>query len=204
MKKRHPPNADFRSTNNSSDCMLRFILIPITSSLTIIATLLRLCLSVSISMGCSCIHISSTERACIDSSDDSPGRSFSMYIRNNEGKVIGSLCINLDITESIQFESFLKQYNKFEMNDQPEYFATNVESLLDYLIQQATAIANKDPKKLSKSERMDFLSFLDENGALQITKSGDRICKVLGISKFTLYNDLEIIRSKISDNEEDK
>ena len=90
------------------------------------------------------------------------------------------------------------------MNDKQEYFATNVESLLDYLIQQATAIANKDPKKLSKSERMDFLSFLDEKGALQITKSGDRICKVLGISKFTLYNDLEIIRSKISDNEEDK
>ena len=62
----------------------------------------------------------------------------------------------------------------------------------------ATAIANKDPKKLTKSERLDFLSFLDEKGALQISKSGDRICKILGISKFTLYSDLEIIRSKIS------
>ena len=70
----------------------------------------------------------------------------------------------------------------------------------DYLIQQATAIANKDPKKLTKSERLDFLSFLDEKGAMQISKSGDRICKVLGISKFTLYNDLEIIRSKLEAN----
>ena len=127
-------------------------------------------------------------------------RSSSMYIRNSEGKVIGSLCINLDITESIQFESFLKQYNKFELNDQPEYFATNVESLLDYLIQQATALTNKDPKELTKSEKLDFLSFLDEKGAMQISKSGDRICKVLGISKFTLYNDLEIIRSKLEAN----
>ena len=127
-------------------------------------------------------------------------RSSSMYIRNSEGKVIGSLCINLDITESIQFESFLKQYNKFELNDQPEYFATNVESLLDYLIQQATALTNKDPKELTKSERLDFLSFLDEKGAMQISKSGDRICKVLGISPFTLYNDLEIIRSKLEAN----
>ena len=127
-------------------------------------------------------------------------RSSSMYIRNSEGKVIGSLCINLDITESIQFEGFLKQYNKFELNDQPEYFATNVESLLDYLIQQATALTNKDPKELTKSERLDFLSFLDEKGAMQISKSGDRICKVLGISKFTLYNDLEIIRSKLEAN----
>ena len=127
-------------------------------------------------------------------------RSSSMYIRNSEGKVIGSLCINLDITESIQFESFLKQYNKFELNDQPEYFATDVESLLDYLIQQATALTNKDPKELTKSERLDFLSFLDEKGAMQISKSGDRICKVLGISKFTLYNDLEIIRSKLEAN----
>lgn len=123
-------------------------------------------------------------------------RSSSMYIRNDEGKVIGSLCINLDITESIQFESFLKQYNKFEIQDQPEYFAQNVESLLDHLLQQATAITNKDPKKLTKNERLDFLSFLDEKGTMQISKAGDKICKVLGISKFTLYNDLELIRSK--------
>lgn len=30
------------------------------------------------------------------------------YFRNDEGKVVGSLCVNLDITETIKFEDFLK------------------------------------------------------------------------------------------------
>ena len=35
----------------------------------------------------------------------------------------------------------------------------------------------------------------DDRGMFLISKSGPRICEILGISKFTLYNYLEIIRS---------
>ena len=69
-------------------------------------------------------------------------------------------------------------------------------NLLDYLLQQAQALTGKDPKDLNKEERLAYLSYLDKKGALQITKSGGRICEILGISKFTLYNDLEIIRAQ--------
>ena len=47
---------------------------------------------------------------------------------------------------------------------------------------------------LSKEDKMRALRFLDEKGALLITKSGTRICKFLGISKFTLYNYLDELR----------
>lgn len=127
-------------------------------------------------------------------------RSSSMYIRNDEGKVIGSVCINLDITDTIKFEGFLRQYNHFEADNQAEqdveFFAQDVNNLLDYLLQQAQALTGKDPKDLNKEERLAYLSYLDKKGALQITKSGGRICEILGISKFTLYNDLEIIRAQ--------
>ena len=47
---------------------------------------------------------------------------------------------------------------------------------------------------MSKEDKMRALRFLDEKGALLITKSGTRICKFLGISKFTLYNYLDELR----------
>lgn len=122
-------------------------------------------------------------------------RSSSIYIENDEGEVIGSICINMDITETIQFEGFLKQYNHFEVS-QGEFFAQDVTSLLDYLLQQAQNLVGKEPKEMNKDERIAFISFLDKKGAFQISKSSSRICEVLSISKFTLYNYLEFIREK--------
>lgn len=123
-------------------------------------------------------------------------RSSSIYIKNNEGKVVGSICINLDITETMRFEGFLRKYNHFESSSPGEFFAQDVNNLLDYLIQQAQALVGKDPKEMNKDERITFLNFLDEKGAFQIAKSSIKICEVLGISKFTLYSDLESIRAK--------
>ena len=44
-------------------------------------------------------------------------RSSSVYFHNDEGKVIGSLCVNLDITETIRFEEYLKGYNQYDLGD---------------------------------------------------------------------------------------
>lgn len=124
-------------------------------------------------------------------------RSSSIYITNDDGKVIGSICVNLDITETVRFEGYLKQFNNFETGqEEEEVFAKDVNNLLQHLIQQALARIGKPAESMSKEERIAFLRFLDEKGAFLITRSGDKICEVLGISKFTLYNYLEGIRKK--------
>ena len=48
---------------------------------------------------------------------------------------------------------------------------------------------------MTKEDKIAFIKFLDDRGMFLISKSGPRICEILGISKFTLYNYLEIIRS---------
>jgi predicted transcriptional regulator YheO len=124
-------------------------------------------------------------------------RSSSIYIRDSDGNVIGSICVNLDITETMRFSGFLSQYNHYDTM-QTEFFAQDVSSLLDYLIQQAKLVVNKEPKIMTKDERLAFLSYLDRKGAFLISKSSIRICEELGISKFTLYNDLDAIRGTAS------
>lgn len=125
-------------------------------------------------------------------------RSSSIYIKNDEGAVIGSICINLDITETMQFEGFLRKYNHFEITQGSEFFAQDVDNLLDYLIQQAQTLVGREPRSMNKDERITFLSYLDEKGAFRISKSSIKICEILGISKFTLYNDLDVIRGKVA------
>lgn len=49
-----------------------------------------------------------------------------------------------------------------------------------------------------------MIEYLDNRGAFLITRSSDRVCDALGISKFTLYNYLEQIRSNANQKKEDK
>ena len=124
-------------------------------------------------------------------------RSSSIYLSNSEGKVIGSLCINFDITETVQFEGFLKLFNHYELG-QEEVFTQDVNGLLDYLIVQGQNVVGKNVEVMSKDEKMDFIGYLDDKGAFLITRSSEKICEILGISKFTFYNYLETYRNKKS------
>ena len=92
-------------------------------------------------------------------------RSSTMYIYDDNGAVIGTLCINTDITETVHFEEYLRQYNQYSTSvptpaepadpvrsttpatapaqTEPEFFATNVTELLDYFIAEATKLIGK-------------------------------------------------------------
>ena len=65
---------------------------------------------------------------------------------------------------------------------------TDVNELLTKLMNQAVAMVGQDVDKMTKEEKESVLRYLDEKGAFLITKSGDRVCDFLGISKFQLYN----------------
>lgn len=121
-------------------------------------------------------------------------KSSSIYLKDDEGKVIGSLCVNYDITKTVQMEGFLKQFNQYEVH-QEEVFSSDINSLLDYLVDQAALRVGKKPSEMNRSERMEFLAYLDDKGAFLITHSSEKICKLLNISKFTFYEDLKSIRS---------
>lgn len=124
-------------------------------------------------------------------------KSSSIYLKDDEGRVIGSICVNYDITKTVQMEGFLRQFNKYDVDShQEEVFANDISSLLDYLISQAGQLIGKEPAEMNKAERIRYISFLDSKGAFLITHSSERICKLLGISKYTFYSYLETGRTQ--------
>ena len=63
--------------------------------------------------------------------------------------------------------------------------------------QISNVLGRRNPvEKLTKADKLKFLDYLDKKGAFLISKSGDRVCDHLHISKFTLYKYLEIVRGE--------
>lgn len=120
-------------------------------------------------------------------------RSSSLYFKNEQGEKIGALCINYDITDLIAAQNTVAGLTMTE-KAREEHFATDVNDLLKYLLAESVRVIGKPVEDMTKEDKQKALKYLDEKGALLITKSGSKICKFFGISKFTMYNYLEEVR----------
>ena len=63
--------------------------------------------------------------------------------------------------------------------------------LLDDLLEKSVQLVGKPVAMMNKDDKVRAIAFLNEAGALLITKSGDKIAKYFGISKYTLYSYLD-------------
>ncbi|MGM9573554.1 MAG: transcriptional regulator [Hominicoprocola sp.] len=116
-------------------------------------------------------------------------KSSTMYIRGKNGKVVAILGINYDISSLLMAESAVHELTATQdaAQTEPEKI-TNVNDLLDELIEQSVALVGKPAVLMNKEDKMRAIGFLSQNGAFLITKSGDKVAKYFGISKYTLYS----------------
>lgn len=125
-------------------------------------------------------------------------KSSTVYLKNPEGQVIGSICINFDVTNLMNISKTIAEY-EFDMPvssvPEQEVFAESVGELLDELIKSCELAIGKHPSYMSKQEKIEVIKYLDSKGAFLIAKAGDKISKYLEISKNTMYGYLEESRN---------
>ena len=111
-------------------------------------------------------------------------RSSSVYIKDESGKATGIFCINYDLTDLMMAQSVINNFvQRGGPGKEPERIPTNVNELLDDLLEKSVQLVGK----MNKDDKVRAIAFLNEAGALLITKSGDKIAKYFGISKYSLY-----------------
>ena len=123
-------------------------------------------------------------------------KSSTLYIRNEEGKIIYIFSMNYDITTLLAAENSIRGLVQTEpedspgedASDSPQRITHNVTELLDLLIEQAIARVGKPVAMMNKDDKVAVVQYLNNAGAFLITKSGDKVSSLLGISKFTLYS----------------
>lgn len=114
-------------------------------------------------------------------------KSSTIYIRNSRGKVVAILAINYDISRLMMVENAIADLISTPQPAEPEKIV-NVNDLLEELIQQSVALVGKPVVLMNKEDKIRAIQFLSQNGAFLVTKSGDKIAKYFGISKYTLYS----------------
>ena len=118
-------------------------------------------------------------------------KSSTIYLRGADGHLQYILAINFDITGLLMFDSSLKPLlstaDEPEQKE-PERIVQSVSELLDELIEQSSRLVGKPVALMTKEDKIRAIQFLNKAGAFLITKSGDKISKYYGISKYTLYS----------------
>lgn len=118
------------------------------------------------------------------------------FIRNVEGKVIGFLGINFDITPFTMVNQILSEFSATnDMNhiEEPltESYAKNIEEVFENIIQSTLAKIEVPINRMSRDDKIFFVQKLDATGGFMIHGAVDRIADLLEVSKQTIYNYLE-------------
>ena len=123
-------------------------------------------------------------------------RSTTIFIRDEDGKVIGLMGINYDISMLVAVDGVIRDLTGTDtQTSEPESISRNVADLLDELLEQSVRLIGKPTALMSKDDKIRAIKFLDDSGAFLVTKSGPKVCEYFGISTYTLYSYLDEIRS---------
>lgn len=126
-------------------------------------------------------------------------KSSTVFLKDDEGNIIGAFCMNIDVSAIIQLESELQELTTFEEpgeDKQEEGFYTSVNQVVEQMVQNVLDTFNKPLGLLDKEEKIEVVRQLEEKGAFLIKGVVDYVASVLNVSKFTIYNYLKEIRAQ--------
>ena len=128
-------------------------------------------------------------------------KSSTVFIRDEGGHAVGIFAINYDITILRAMGDTIAEVVGTEPSAprEPEPIVRSVADLLDDLIEQSVQLVGTPVALMSKEEKVRAIRYLNDTGAFLITKSGPKVCKFFGISKYTLYSYLDEARASEKD-----
>lgn len=128
-------------------------------------------------------------------------KSSTVFIRNDQKKIIGCICINYNITV---YSMFYKEIDGFcttvdldkEKSEKGiETFTSDVNEVLKNIIQEAVEKIGKPIPLMQKEDKLMVAKIADEKGAFLIKGAIAQIAKEINVSRFTIYNYLEEIKA---------
>ncbi len=121
-------------------------------------------------------------------------KSSTIFMRDHEGNIRYLFAINFDITGLTSITHSLEAFIECSEDDavSSEPLTGNVNMLLDELIDRSVELVGVPVRAMTKEDKIKAIQFLNDAGAFLITKSGDKVAKYFGISKYTLYSYVDI------------
>ena len=125
-------------------------------------------------------------------------KSSSLFIKDENGKLIGFLCINYDISELTIARNIINNLTNIieetDFSEEDESFGNTVNEMLSSIVNKALESVGKPVAFISKEEKVNIVQLLDEKGVFLIKGAIDYVAKVLCVSRYTIYNYLDETR----------
>lgn len=129
--------------------------------------------------------------------DGRQAKSTSIGIKDEQGRYVATLCLNIDLTlfQSLQsavgqFVSVENRVNESLDGGRADSSHASADSIRARIDQFAARLAST-PRSLKPEERRVLLRELKDSGCLEIRKSMETAALHLGVSRATLYSDIK-------------
>ena len=134
------------------------------------------------------------------SNDGKELRSSTYFIRDEEKKLIGILCVNIDTSKVEQLRNLLDSFPTLVSADKAdatvERFTSSVEDLALDSIESAIKEAGIPAKRMSQQEKIAIVKKLNDNGVFLLKGSISRVASKLHASETTIYRYLNGIKKE--------
>jgi len=129
-------------------------------------------------------------------------RSSSVFIRDDQKKIIGCLCINYDLTEYLMFNKIIGEFcNTIDLDnekskEEAETFTNNVDDVLEDIIREAIDEIGKPVSMMQKDDKLMVAKIVDEKGGFLIKGAINQLAAEINVSRYTVYNYLDELKTK--------
>jgi len=125
-------------------------------------------------------------------------RSSTIYLRGDEGELLGSLCINFDVTELVRSRNFIDYFIYLNANDPQQklmssIFSDNIDDFLVNMITDSIRYVGVPVAHMTREQKIEGIRYLSRRGAFRIKNATSIAAKYYDISRYTLYNYLNDI-----------
>lgn len=127
-------------------------------------------------------------------------KSTTMVLRDPDGHVFGALCINLDVTDLRLLASALEELAGSPVQSpEPITFVNEIDQVVSEVINEEETALGCPVNRLTKQDRLKILGALDRRGVFALQRSVPQVAEHLGVSRATVYTDLQEFRGADTD-----
>lgn len=135
-------------------------------------------------------------------------RSSTFFIKDHDKKLIGMLCINIDLSAPIAAKNFIDTFiigenkdhisdflpiNSFDESNSTENLTKSIDELIYTIIENTINGYAIPPERLSPDEKQDIICKLNEKGVFLLKGAVSKVASHLKVSENTVYRYLNKI-----------
>ena len=129
-------------------------------------------------------------------------KSTTCLLRDSAGDPVAAVCINYDISKMQMLADEINNFtrmtdlSKEPASTEPNLGEAEVLDLLQVLVRNTARQFGRNPRKLSRDERLQAIDFLDSKGAFLIKGAVPMVAETLGVSEPSVYRYIDTVRAQ--------